>query len=63
MKYYYYTPNDNELHETEENWCPDGNGFMVIFKGDYKHYLKHKDQYSLVGQWFVQEGEIVYQDV
>lgn len=56
-KYYYYNPIENELHSTDENWCPDGSGFMVEFKGDYKHYLKNKEKYSLVGTVFMQEAE------
>lgn len=59
MKYYYYTPNDKELHETDQNWCPDGNGFMVVFKGDYEDYLKNKDRYSLIGTVFLKDAEVV----
>lgn len=59
MKYYYYKPTTNELCETNENWCPDGDGFMVVFKGDYKDYLKNKESYSLVGTVFLKDAEVV----
>lgn len=58
-KYYYYNLDTKEISETKENWCPIGNGFMVDFKGDYKDYLKHKDQYSLVGATFMKEAEAI----
>lgn len=59
MKYYYYNPFTNEMFETDEDWCPIGDGFMVEFKGDFEDYQNNKDKYSLIGNTIVKEAEIV----
>lgn len=57
--YYYWNIVTNEMFETEENWCPIGDGIMVEFHGDFKDYCKNKEKYSRIGRLVVKEGDIV----
>lgn len=59
MKYYYFNLTTNEMFETDENWCPIGDGIMVEFKGDFEDYKKNKDKYERIGNLVIREGDTV----
>lgn len=47
------------MFETNENWCPIGDGIMVEFKGDFEDYQKNKNKYERIGNLVIREGDIV----